>query len=312
MRKGNSGSAQALAGARRGREDTAPPAAALSRLSWTESLPRGPFMEAVGLGEGAHPRGRHLPGGPVAALVRPFQSDRSRSTGPCGGSARHPTSTTSGRPTRSSSARRRSSSSGPRTSTRPDGGGDGSARRDVARRDRAENARLALGEPSPLATRKERAEHVMLVDLGRNDLGRASSTGTVKVRNSSRSNATRTSCTRFRVVEGGAGRGSTASTWWAAFPAGHVSGAPKVRAMEIIAELEPVRRGPYGGPSATSTSRQSGRSHRDPYAGRRRQHAIVQAGAGIVADSNPSAEYQETQDKARALIRALELAQEGL
>jgi anthranilate synthase component 1 len=99
----------------------------------------------------------------------------------------------------------------------------------------------------------------------------------------------------------------------ACFPAGTVSGAPKVRAMEIIAELEPDRRGIYAGAVGyldfagnldfcitirtlviTGTS------------------ATVQAGAGIVADSNPSAEYQETQDKAKALIRALELAQEGL
>jgi len=99
----------------------------------------------------------------------------------------------------------------------------------------------------------------------------------------------------------------------ACFPAGTVSGAPKVRAMEIIAELEPGRRGIYAG--AVGYLDFAGNLdfcitiRTLVIAGNR---AMVQAGAGIVADSNPSAEYQETQDKARALIRALELAQEGL
>ena len=99
----------------------------------------------------------------------------------------------------------------------------------------------------------------------------------------------------------------------ACFPAGTVSGAPKVRAMEIIAELEPDRRGIYAG--AVGYLDFAGNLdfcitiRTLVIAGTR---AMVQAGAGIVADSNPSAEYQETQDKARALIRALELAQEGL
>ena len=99
----------------------------------------------------------------------------------------------------------------------------------------------------------------------------------------------------------------------ACFPAGTVSGAPKVRAMEIIAELEPSRRGIYAG--AVGYLDFAGNLdfcitiRTLVITGRR---AMVQAGAGIVADSNPSAEYQETQDKARALIRALELAQEGL
>jgi anthranilate synthase component 1 len=99
----------------------------------------------------------------------------------------------------------------------------------------------------------------------------------------------------------------------ACFPAGTVSGAPKVRAMEIIAELEPDRRGIYAGAVGYLD-----------FAGNldfcitirtlviTGQRATVQAGAGIVADSNPQAEYQETRDKAKALIRALELAQEGL
>jgi anthranilate synthase component 1 len=99
----------------------------------------------------------------------------------------------------------------------------------------------------------------------------------------------------------------------ACFPAGTVSGAPKVRAMEIIAELEPERRGIYAGAVGYVD-----------FAGNldfcitirtvvmASQKAYVQAGAGIVADSNPAAEYEETRDKARALVRALELAQRGL
>jgi len=99
----------------------------------------------------------------------------------------------------------------------------------------------------------------------------------------------------------------------ACFPAGTVSGAPKVRAMQIIGELEPLRRGIYAG--AVGYLDFAGNLdfcitiRTLVITGRR---ATVQAGAGIVFDSNPSAEYQETQDKARALIRALELAQEGL
>jgi anthranilate synthase component 1 len=99
----------------------------------------------------------------------------------------------------------------------------------------------------------------------------------------------------------------------ACFPAGTVSGAPKVRAMEIIAELEPERRGIYAGAVGYVD-----------FAGNldfcitirtvvmANQKAYVQAGTGIVADSNPAAEYEETRDKAKALVRALELAQQGL
>jgi anthranilate synthase component 1 len=161
---------------------------------------------------------------------------------------------------------------------------------------------------------KERAEHVMLVDLGRNDLGRVSEYGSVKV-------PTYMAIERYShvmhlvsVVTGLLdATHDRLDALVACFPAGTVSGAPKVRAMEIIAELEPDRRGVYAGAVGyldcagnldfCITIRTVVIEH-----GR----AYVQAGAGIVADSDPAAEYQETRDKARAVVRALELAQRGL
>ncbi len=161
---------------------------------------------------------------------------------------------------------------------------------------------------------KERSEHVMLVDLGRNDLGRVSQFGTVRVPQFMGLEKYSHVMHLVSIVEGKlADDQDRLDALVACFPAGTVSGAPKVRAMEIIAELEPDRRGIYAG--AVGYLDFAGNldfcitirtlvitGHR----------AMVQAGAGIVADSNPQAEYQETQDKARALIRALELAQEGL
>jgi anthranilate synthase component 1 len=161
---------------------------------------------------------------------------------------------------------------------------------------------------------KERAEHVMLVDLGRNDLGRVATYGTVRV-------PTYMTVERYShvmhlvsIVEGKLDdRHDRLDALVACFPAGTVSGAPKVRAMEIISELENRRRGVYAGAvgyldfagnldfciTIRTVVIENGR-------------AFVQAGAGIVADSNPTAEYEETRDKARAVIRALELAQTGL
>ena len=161
---------------------------------------------------------------------------------------------------------------------------------------------------------KERAEHVMLVDLGRNDVGRVSAYGSVRV-------PTYMTLERYShvmhlvsIVEGKlADEYDRLDALVACFPAGTVSGAPKVRAMEIIAELEHSRRGVYAGAVGYLD-----------FAGNldccitirtvvmERGRAYVQAGAGIVADSNPAAEYQETRDKARAVIAALELAQQGL
>jgi anthranilate synthase component I len=161
---------------------------------------------------------------------------------------------------------------------------------------------------------KERAEHVMLVDLGRNDIGRVSAYGTVKV-------PTYMVLERYShvmhlvsIVEGRLAEDyDRLDALASCFPAGTVSGAPKVRAMEIIAELENRRRGVYAGAVGyldfagnldfCITIRTVLIEH-----GR----AFVQAGAGIVADSNPAAEYEETRDKARGVIRALELAQAGL
>ena len=161
---------------------------------------------------------------------------------------------------------------------------------------------------------KERSEHVMLVDLGRNDLGRVSQFGTVRVPQFMGLEKYSHVMHLVSIVEGKlADDQDRLDALVACFPAGTVSGAPKVRAMEIIAELEPDRRGIYAG--AVGYLDFAGNldfcitirtlvitGHR----------ATVQAGAGIVADSNPQAEYQETQDKAKALIRALELAQQGL
>ena len=160
---------------------------------------------------------------------------------------------------------------------------------------------------------KERAEHVMLVDLGRNDLGRVCEYGSVRV-------PTFMALERYShvmhlvsVVEGQlAEERDRLDALVACFPAGTVSGAPKVRAMQIIDELEPDAAGIYAG--AVGYLDFAGnldfciaiRTHRP----RARAWRSIQAGAGIVADSNPTAEYEETRDKARAMVRALELAAE--
>ncbi len=161
-----------------------------------------------------------------------------------------------------------------------------------------------------LADEKERAEHVMLVDLGRNDLGRVCVAGTVavgelmEVENYSHvmhivSNVTgtlRPDRDAFDALR-------------ATFPAGTVSGAPKIRAMEIIRDLEPAARGPYAGTvgyvGADGAMDMCITIRTVTIAGGR---AYLQSGAGIVADSNPEKEYEETLHKARALHRALELA----
>jgi anthranilate synthase component 1 len=163
-----------------------------------------------------------------------------------------------------------------------------------------------------LADPKERAEHVMLVDLGRNDIGRVSEYGSVKIPEffiveryshvmhivSHVEGTLRPGLTAFDLVRAG-------------FPAGTVSGAPKVRAMEIIAALEPDARGPYAGMVgyfgfdgtmdtciAIRTLVAHGKT------------VSVQAGAGIVADSDPTREYQETVNKAKAMMKAIDAAEE--
>jgi len=162
-----------------------------------------------------------------------------------------------------------------------------------------------------LADPKERAEHVMLVDLGRNDLGRVCEYGTVKVSDfftiekyshvmhivSHVEGKLRPDLSAFDLVR-------------AAFPAGTVSGAPKVRALEIIAELEPDARGAYAGTVGyfgfdgnmdTCLAIRTMVGHGNTFS--------VQAGAGIVADSNPNTEFQETVNKASAMLKAIEMAE---
>ena len=172
---------------------------------------------------------------------------------------------------------------------------------------------LAL-EKDLLADPKERAEHVMLMDLGRNDVGRVARTGSVEV--SETMIVERYSHVMHIVsnVEGRLKSGLDAmAVLKASFPAGTVSGAPKVRAMEIIDELEPTKRGIYAGAVGYL-----GFSGDMDVAIALRTAVIkdgtlyVQAGAGIVADSVPESEWIETQNKARALLRAAEMAQAGL
>jgi anthranilate synthase component 1 len=163
-----------------------------------------------------------------------------------------------------------------------------------------------------LADEKERAEHIMLVDLGRNDLGRVCEYGTVRVKDRSLMILERYSHVIHivSVITGRLREGCDEfDALKACFPAGTLSGAPKVRAMEIIAELEPTRRCVYGGSvlyldfSGNLNSCIAIRT----MAVRGRQ-ARVQVGAGIVADSVPEREWQETMSKAGALLRAVELA----
>ena len=159
---------------------------------------------------------------------------------------------------------------------------------------------------------KERAEHVMLVDLGRNDVGRVSQFGSVKVDRLMFVERYSHVMHIVSTIEGRLKPELTAvDALRACFPAGTLSGAPKVRAMEIIEELEPARRGTYGG--AVLYADFSG--NLDSCIAIRSMLAIggkgyVQAGAGIVADSVPELEYQESINKAQAVIRAIQRARE--
>ena len=199
----------------------------------------------------------------------------------------------------------------------------------------AEDAALA---EDLLADAKEKAEHVMLVDLGRNDVGRVAKAGTVRVTKlmdiERYSHVMHISST----VNGTLTDGLTAwDALQAALPAGTVSGAPKVRAMQIIDDLEPTRRGPYGGgvgiaaftgemdmalalrtmvvPTSNSDTMYdyaAASAGVDDEAAPRREWVFhVQAGAGVVADSVPESEFQETVNKAAALARAIDLAEEA-
>ena len=157
---------------------------------------------------------------------------------------------------------------------------------------------------------KERAEHVMLVDLGRNDLGRVSEYGSVKVRDLMYVERYSHVMHLVSAIEGTLrGDLDALDAFAACFPAGTLTGAPKVRAMEIIEELEPVRRGVYGGSvlyADFAGNLDSCIAIRTMLIKGRR--AYVQAGAGIVADSVPEREYEESLNKAQALVRAAEVA----
>ncbi|HEY3789100.1 MAG TPA: anthranilate synthase component I, partial [Urbifossiella sp.] len=161
---------------------------------------------------------------------------------------------------------------------------------------------------------KERAEHIMLVDLARNDVGRVAALGSVKIGDLLAIERYSHVMHLSSTVTGTLLPGKTAfDALRASLPAGTLSGAPKVRAMEIIDELEPHRRGPYGG--AVGYVDFSG--NMDTCIALRTmvilgRTADVQAGAGIVADSVPSSEYQETVNKAMSLLRALEVAETQL
>ena len=173
----------------------------------------------------------------------------------------------------------------------------------------AEDAALAA---DLLADPKERAEHLMLVDLGRNDVGRVARYGSVRVPEQMVIEKYSHVLHMVSTVEGDLREGlSLIDVFRAAFPAGTVSGAPKVRAMEIIDELEPVRRGPYAG--AVGYLAHGGQAMDLAIAIRtviaHGDRAHVQAGAGIVADSVPESEYEETLNKARALLRAVEMVE---
>jgi anthranilate synthase component 1 len=161
-----------------------------------------------------------------------------------------------------------------------------------------------------LADAKERAEHVMLVDLGRNDLGRVAEIGTVRLESFMEIECYSHVMHIVSTVEGELRKDLTAlNALAAAFPAGTVSGAPKVRAMEIIAELEPTRRGPYAG--ATGYYGVDGRLDTCitlRTALLKDDRAFFQAGGGVVADSVAGLEYEETRNKAGAMVRALEVA----
>jgi len=159
---------------------------------------------------------------------------------------------------------------------------------------------------------KERAEHVMLVDLGRNDIGRVSRPGTVTVRDFMSVEKYSHVIHLVSRVTGKLKEGMSAyDALRACFPAGTLSGAPKIRAMEIISEMEPDRRGAYGGAvgyfdfsgnmDTAITIRTSAIKGGVAY---------IQCGGGVVYDSVPDTEYQETLNKARAILAAIDQAEE--
>ena len=176
---------------------------------------------------------------------------------------------------------------------------------------RAEDEKLAQ---ELLADPKERAEHIMLMDLGRNDVGRVAQTGTVRVTENMAIENYSHVMHIVSNVEGRLKAGLNAiDVLKATFPAGTVSGAPKIRAMEIIDELEPTKRGIYAGAVGyLGYNGDMDLAIAIRTAVIKNQTLYVQAGAGIVADSVPASEWQETCNKAKAVLRAAEMAQAGL
>ncbi len=172
---------------------------------------------------------------------------------------------------------------------------------------------LALADEL-LADPKEIAEHVMLMDLGRNDIGRVADTGTVRITDNMTIERYSHVMHIVSSVEGKVSpEVSNIDILKATFPAGTLSGAPKVRAMQIIDQFEPVKRGIYGGAVGyLGFGGDMDLAIAIRTAVIKNGTLYVQSGAGIVADSVPSAEWQETQNKARAVIRAAELVQAGL
>jgi anthranilate synthase component I len=174
-------------------------------------------------------------------------------------------------------------------------------------KDDVEDMRL---EQELISDPKERAEHIMLLDLGRNDVGRVSRYGSVRIdekmvieKYSHVMHITSSVCGKLREDK------SAFDSLKACLPAGTLTGAPKIRAMEIIDEIEPTKRGPYGGAVG----------YFDFFGGMntcitirtiilKGNEAYIQAGAGIVADSVPEREYEETMNKAKGLLKAIELA----
>jgi len=165
-----------------------------------------------------------------------------------------------------------------------------------------------------LGDTKERAEHIMLVDLGRNDVGRVAEIGSVRVDHLMTIERYSHVMHLVSHVEGKLIHGKDIyDVVRASFPAGTVSGAPKVRAMEIIEELEPNRRGPYAGAVGyVSFSGNLDTCINIRTVVLRGDQAYIQVGAGIVADSDPESEYVETLNKAQAMFKAVEMAEEGL
>ncbi len=173
--------------------------------------------------------------------------------------------------------------------------------------DEAEDQRL---EAELRGDAKEVAEHIMLVDLGRNDLGRVSEFGSVKVKNLMFVERYSHVMHLVSALEGELKEGLSAiDAFRACFPAGTLSGAPKIRAMEIIEELEPARRGVYGGSilyADFSGNLDSCIAIRTLFMDG--ELGYIQAGGGVVADSVPESEYEESRNKAQAVVRAIERA----